>query len=450
MRDPSAWYFERLSEFQYETAIISDGWDISYGGLLGLIDLWDVRLSEHGIVVGSVVSVRGDYDPVTCALILALIRRESVVVPLSLAVESHWKQFECEVSVEYAITLNGEDWQIESRQTEAHPLIHKLRQSGEPGLILFSSGTTGKNKAALHSFARLLEKFKVRRHKYVTLTFLLIDHIGGLNTLFYTLSNGGTVVATRDRDPDRICELIEHHSIELLPTSPTFLNLLLLTGAHLRHNLSSLSLITYGTEPMPEQTLQRLHKALPGVRLLQTYGLSELGILRSKSKANDSLWVKVGGEGFETKIVDGTLWIRAESAMLGYLNADDPFDDEGWFNTGDVVESDGEYYRIVGRKSEFINVGGAKVHPTEIEEVLLQIDGVEDALVTAMPNALLGQVPTATVRITTNEDLRAFRARMRAYCRPRLAAYKLPFRVTLTDERLHGARYKKDRKQRTG
>lgn len=56
-------------------------------------------------------------------------------------------------------------------------------------------------------------------------------------------------------------------------------------------------------------------------------------ILRSKSKGPDSLWVKIGGEGYETKIVKGVLWIRAESSMLGYLNAPNPFDAEGWFNT---------------------------------------------------------------------------------------------------------------------
>ena len=116
-----------------------------------------------------------------------------------------------------------------------------------------------------------------------------------------------------------------------------------------------------GPQGMPESTLQHLHKVLPDVRLKQTYGLSELGILRSKSKSSDSLWVKVGGEDYETKIVDGILWIRARSAMLGYLNAPSPFTEDGWFITGDAVEVDGEYIKILGRKSELINVGGEKV-----------------------------------------------------------------------------------------
>ena len=110
--------------------------------------------------------------------------------------------------------------------------------------------------------------------------------------------------------------------------------------------------MTYGTEVMPESTLKQFHELFPKVLLLQTYGLSEVGILRSKSKSSDSLWVKVGGEGFETRVVDGMLEIKAKSAMLGYLNAESPFTEDGWFKTGDAVEVDGEYIRILGRKSE--------------------------------------------------------------------------------------------------
>lgn len=75
---------------------------------------------------------------------------------------------------------------------------------------------------------------------------------------------------------------------------------------------------------MPESTLQRFHALLPNVKLQQTYRLSEVGILRSKSKSSDSLWVKIGGEGFETRIVNGLLEIKAKSAVRGYLNAETP------------------------------------------------------------------------------------------------------------------------------
>lgn len=146
------------------------------------------------------------------------------------------------------------------------------------------------------------------------------------------------------------------------------------------------------------RTLQRLHEALPDARLKQTYGLSELGILPTKSRSDDSLWVRLSGPGFAYEIRDGILWIRSETAMLGYLNAPAPFDDRGFFNTQDAVEVDGDYVRILGRKSEIINVAGEKVHPSEVEDVLLDHPEIADATVTGRPNPVTGMVVAATVK----------------------------------------------------
>jgi acyl-coenzyme A synthetase/AMP-(fatty) acid ligase len=312
--------------------------------------------------------------------------------------------------------------------------------------VLFSSGSTGKSKAAVHDFAKLLDKFRVKKQKLRAITFLLLDHIGGINTLFYNLSNGGTVVTVPDHSPDTVCEAIAKHRVELLPTSPTFLNLLLLSGALERYEMPTLRLVTYGTEPMPESTLLRAAQALPKVTLQQTYGLSELGILRSKSRDNRSLWVKIGGEGFETRVVDGILHVRAHSAMLGYLNAPSPFDQDGWMITGDEVEQDGEWFLIKGRRSEIINVGGQKVYPAEVESVIALAPNVRDVTVRGMPHAVTGQVVTARVNLLEPEEPREVRKRLRAFCHERLAPYKVPVKIEVTDDVQFNARHKRMRK----
>ena len=203
--------------------------------------------------------------------------------------------------------------------------------------------------------------------------------------------------------------------------------------------------MTYGTEVMPESTLARFNEVLPDVRMLQTYGLSEVGILRSKSRSSDSLWVKVGGEGFDTRIVDGLLEIKAKSAMLGYLNAPSPFTDDGWFMTGDAVEVDGEYIKILGRRSELINVGGEKVYPAEVESVLQQMDGVADVVINGEAHPLTGNIVVARVKLETDETLSEFRKRMRAHCADRLERYKIPQKVQLVGKSMHGERFKKMR-----
>jgi acyl-CoA synthetase (AMP-forming)/AMP-acid ligase II len=153
----------------------------------------------------------------------------------------------------------------------------------------------------------------------------------------------------------------------------------------------------------------------------------------------------VGGEGFETKVVDGRLWVRAESAMLGYLNAPSPFDSEGFFDTGDLVDVDGEWVRFRGRQSEIINVGGSKVYPAEVESVLLELDNVADASVSGERSPITGQLVSATIRLVEPEPPDAFKVRLRRFCAERLSTYKIPARIRIVDEPLHSARFKRRR-----
>lgn len=439
------WLFQRMQAAGDTPAVILSDQEFRYAWLYERVQHWLARLESEAIS-NHVVSLEADYSPEACAALLALIHRGAIVVPLTVALGEERRESFRQISQVQVRVRQDQEWALQRTGLEAtHPLTAQLLEARQPGLVLFSTGSTGKPKAALHNFAKLLEKFKQPRHRLCTLAFLLIDHIGGQNTLFYTFANGGTLVSVSVRDPDTICRSIERHRVELLPTSPTFLNLLLLSEAYTRYDLSSLKTITYGTEPMPEATLRRIHQVFPEVKLLQTYGLSELGILRSKSRSSDSLWVKVGGEGFETRVVDGLLHIRARSAMLGYLNAPSPYDAEGWFNTQDEVLVDGDFIRILGRRSELINVGGLKVYPAEVESVLLELPYIADATVRGESNPITGQIVVA--RVTPREEipLGELRKRIRRDCGARLESYKVPSKVEISEGPQHGERFKRMR-----
>ena len=439
------WLKESMARRDGSPAVVGPWGECSYSELLQRVDDWRSGILSD-VPVGAVVAFDGDYGPGAISLVVALALNGNVLLPLSRDIAPSHAEFAAIAQAEYWITSVESGPKLRRLENPAtHQLYRELRERRAPGLILFSSGSTGANKCALHDLSRLLAKFTVPRHHYRTLVFLQLDHIGGMNTLFYTLANGGTAVVAHARTPVAVCRAIARHCVELLPTSPTFLNLLLLSEEYVRHDLSSLQLITYGTEPMPETTLRRLAGVFPQVRLLQTYGLSELGILRSQSRGSDSLWVRVGGEGFETKVVEGRLWIRAQSAMLGYLNAANPFDEDGFFDTGDIVDVDGEWIRFRGRQSEVINVGGNKVHPSAVESVLLEMTNVADVAVAAERSPLTGQVVSATVRLIDAEALDAFKVRMRAFCASRLSTYAIPVRVRLADGPLHSARFKRHR-----
>jgi len=235
----------------------------------------------------------------------------------------------------------------------------------------------------------------------------------------------------------------------LLPTTPSFLTMLLMSRMYLQHDLSSLKMITYGTEVMPQSTLASLHEVLPSVTLKQTYGLSELGILSTQSRGSSSKWMKIGGAGFDVKVSNGTLWIKSEQAMLGYLNAPSPFDANGWYDTGDKVEVDGEYFQILGRESEVINVAGEKVFPIEIESFLLTLDNVSDVLVREKRSPVVGQMVWAEFVLERPEEPREFKRRIIERCREHLSPFKVPGLVTIAAPgSLVGSRFKKIRKSK--
>lgn len=393
----------------------------------------------------AVVVLEADFSPAAIAAFLALVECGCVLVPVLRSTRGDRQRIYRIAQAEHRLRITEtEAWDLEPLPGEPdHPHYQTLRERGHPGLVLFSSGTSGEPKAAVHDVVPLLSKYRTRRPAWRTLTFLLFDHIGGINTIFHTLSNGATLITVEDRTPDAVCAVIEQSRAEVLPASPTFLRLLLLSSAQDRFDLSSVKVVNYGTEPMSVTTLKRLQTSFPRAQLHQSYGLAEVGILRSKSKSNDSIWLKVGGEGVETRVVDGILQIKSPSTMLGYLNAPSPFTDDGWFVTGDAVEVDGDYLKILGRRSELINVGGEKVYPSEVEEVIEAMGNVAAATVYGQPNPLMGNIVCARVALVEPEDEGKFAIRLKRHCRERLPSYQVPVKVAVVGREMIGERFKK-------
>jgi len=402
-------------------------------------------LRKNNVSSGQTVALESDFNPYSIPVLVALIDNANIIVPISPAVktiEEFYETAEVENIMEIA---EAQTVVRKTSQRTRHNLLLDLKKKGHPGLVLFSSGTTGKNKAAVHDFVLLLNKFEKRRRTFRTISFLLFDHIGGLNTLFYSLSNCGSIVVPNDRNPESICRLIEKYKVELLPTSPSFLNMVLISRAYRTYDLSSLKLISYGTEVMPMETLRRIGQLFPRVQLKQTYGLSELGIMRTKSKGSNSLWLKVGGEDYQTKVLNDTLYIKGKTAMLGYLNAPSPIDKEGWFNTHDKVEIDGEWIKILGRDTDIINVGGQKVYPAEVESVILEMDNIAEVSVYGKPNPIMGNVVAARANLHKDEALSSVKKNIRSYCKDRLESYKIPGFIEIATTKQVSDRFKKVR-----
>lgn len=423
----------------------------SYGDLCDAVECHRERLRVAGVRAGETVFLQGGYSFQGIAMLLALYLNANIVA-------MNTSDNACEIDEKLRTVQAGffadlrdgslRDVCAPSRATEPLPLVERLREQGLAGLILFSSGTTGRPKAMLHDLSRLVESYLGRRPRQINmLLFLLFDHIGGINTLLNVLAIGGTATIPPERTPEHVADMVERFMVNVLPTSPTFLNLLLLSGAIDRHKMSSLRLVTYGTEPMPAGLLARLRKRLPHVRLVQTFGTSETGIISTAAITSDSLYMKFDDPAIEHKIVDGELWLRSKRRILGYLNhTSDALTDDGWFMTGDAVEEqeDGSI-RILGRRKEVINVGGEKVFPAEVESVLLQHPRVRDCKAYGETNGVTGQFVAAEVVLADDdeEDVPSLLRQIRSFARERMDGYKVPVRLNAVGQIAYTHRFKK-------
>ena len=386
---------------------------------------------------GDVVAIIGDFNPSSILTLLRLIDLGVVIVPLTVETTDEHEYF-FESALVDVVIRNG----LVNRRSnnQKHEFIETLRAMNHAGLVLFSTGTTGRPKAIIHDLTLFLKRFETPRPTLRTINFLLFDHIGGINTLLHTLFNKGVVVAPEARTVDSVLETCRKFDVEVLPTTPTFLRLMLMSGAVPDKVPTCLKIVTYGTERMDQPTLDDLCKLLPNVDFRQTFGMSELGIVRVKSEARNSLFMKVGGEGVETRVVDNVLQIRSESRMLGYLNAPSPFDSEGWYDTKDIVDVKDGYYKVTGRISDVINVGGLKFMASEVERIALNFPNVSLVKATPKQNPITGQHVELTVQPTiegsVDKDL------LMAFLKGKLQAHMVPKRIRVESVSV-GHRFKK-------
>ena len=416
---------------------MESGVSLSYTSFLQRIDCVKEILASVQGDKPEVFSIEEHLTADSLAAILALAELRQIVLPQHPDLNQAESEEQRQIAGARWRLQNREVKEIKAERSEKHALIEKLAAEKHAGLILFSSGTSGRPKGMLHDFEHLLERYKnVREREDIPLQLLLTDHIGGLDAALRTLLSGSTLVIPDARTPVEAGRAIARHGVTVLPASPTFLNLMLMTGVAQNYNIASLKVIAYGAESMPAGLLKKLAEAFPGVDLQQKFGTSETGAIRIKSKASGKLEFAI--EDTDWKIVNGELWLKSSSRILGYLNpgADSSaLLSNGWYRTGDLAEHCGNGgLRLCGRISDFINVGGQKVHPSEIEAVIGEMDAVEDCRVYAREDPITGHAIACSLRTEAEGGPLDWKRRIRSFCRGRLAPWKIPSTVCLNND----------------
>ncbi len=444
--------FDKFKRFDVNIAIVHYAKEYTYKDLLNKTQEYQ-KLLNSKIKKSSCVAILGDYSFENIALFLALFHNKHILVPIISDLKNIRDMKQKEAFCDYSIELKNNTFELKDlNNSSSHEMITKLQDNCNSGLVLFSSGSTGKAKAMIHNLDTLISSYKDKREKSMNmLVFLMFDHIGGLNTLFNVLTMGSSLIIPKARDAKTICKLIQDYKIRVLPSSPTFLNLILISGEYLNYDMKSLRMITYGTETMPQSLLVKLKETFLKIKFLQTFGTSETGIINTSSKNSQSLYMKLDTKDQEYKVVEGELYLRSNTQILGYLNANmDSFTHDSWFKTGDLVEviEDG-YLKIIGRSKEVINVGGEKVLPAEVESVVLSMDDIEDCMAYSQENSITGQ--SVVLDVVLKKDLekninnRELKKEIRNFCKNKLDNFKIPTKVNIVQKTNFSERFKKIR-----
>lgn len=433
------WFLQRLRGFGKLPVFIEGETAITYSGFVDLCNQQQAVMQTRGVVSGDLVAFPAEQKINTFITFFAVAAIGAIAYPfrdksqldlLKKNSAGFWRWQSGEL-----IKDTGSGYEPKQFQ--------KLTKKAHAGLVLSTSGTTGNPKLVLHDLDLLLEKYLKLRSRNTTVLVFQTDHVSGIETALSIISPGGAVVFAPEINPAIVCELIHKHAANILACSPTFLRLLLLGKVLNQYDLSTLQVINIGAERMPMNLYNQLKQALPQVALRQAYGTTETANIRTYAGENTG-GMKLGEINRDYRIINNELFLKTPPSVIGYITPDKMPVKNGWYCTGDVVETleDG-YFRIVGRKGDIINTGGEKVSPLEVEEVLLKFPQVLDAYVHAESNLILGQMVVSEIVPVDKENLQLLKKNLTKHCRKFLPRHKIPVKFYFRDKVLLNSRLKK-------
>ena len=473
-----------VTENPHKTAIIFGDRRISYseldtlinraaGGLtslgLGREDVLSLFLpSLPELIIAYMGTVRAG---VTLNLVNAMLQKTEVAYILndcnSKAVLVDSKRLPIIESVRPEVNSLTDIILLEEDQGKGYPGFMRMLSEGggefdPPGTkgsdichLMYTSGTTGWPKGVMATHLNIwhnaTEFGKVHfRPEDTIMVATPIFHCWGLvNGTLGMLSRGGSVITVERFYPDKAIDEIERLKPTVFQGVPPMYNLLLKQPDLDRRDISSVAFCLSAATKMPENLIRQVEDRLKW-RYAEAWGLTEVSCVGATSSYTET---RIGscGKGMDDavmKVIDeegnelppgqqGELCVKGTCVTNGYLNKQDAtkesFDTEGWFHSGDIAHMDEDGYAyIVDRKKDMINVGGEKVYPSEVEDMMLDHPKIKDLVIVGIPDDLKGEAPKAFIQLKEGE--RSTLEEIREFCRSKMAPYKVPMAVEFVDE----------------
>ena len=442
----------------HKTALHYAGEDISYRQFWQRIDTAAQSLKTQGIQPGDRVAWLGLNDPAQLVLLLALMRIGGILLPLNYrlapaelqAILAHAQVcllLSDETHQGLAQTLTASAQMDAGADPDEGP--EPCANVADAALLVYTSGTTGKPKGALHTQAGLLANCVASQHAHAftpddhVLTVLPLFHVGGLCIQTLPALYAGAQVTLHTRfDAGAWLKDVAIRRPTMALLVPATLRAVIAHPDFAQTDLSSLKLLNAGSSTIPLSMIEAFHAR--GISVCQVYGTTETGpvslyLLRDEAMHNAGSAGRAGLN-VQVRLVDengqdaapasvGEIWLKAPNLMHAYWrDPANPAFQGGWFHTGDLARRDERgFYWVVGRSKDMIISGGENIYPAEIENILADCPAIDDVAVTGVPDEQWGEVAVAAIVLKKGVLLNA--EGVLALLAGQLARFKHPKRV---------------------
>lgn len=352
-----------------------------------------------------------------------------------------------ETGTDFSFWALTEEFPSPAAGSDLHPELAAALSRGEARFIVRTSGSSGKFKFVVHDPRLFVEKYhRIGPHFEKTFLFSPADSIAGIETLLEARTHGAPVVIPSEKlTPSTVLKTLTEFGVDYFQTTPSFLNLMLMAGKFREAPPVGLRKIAFGSEPAQRRVLTELQTHWPGIELVQTYGMSEIGILRTLG-APDPALVSFDQGLNPVRLSAGLLEVKSATPLCAHLNFQAEFTLDGWFRTHDRASVRNELYVIEGREGDLINVGGRKFFPAELEEILMRLPEVLDCTIRFEAAEFLGQALIAELVIAPESEEREVRKSLKKFLEAEVPPFMHPHRFRFLKAPPGTERFKKIRR----
>jgi fatty-acyl-CoA synthase len=445
----------------HAVAIVQEGRAVTYGELASRIERMAAHLwHDRGVRAGDRVAWLGANDPAQIALLFALARIGAILLPLNfrltplewdgliaqctprlLAHDEAWAKQAREAAQRNGIQPLQARELDEGADTSALPPAPDHSRPDAPVLLVFTSGTTGLPKAAVHTQANLAANMRIAAQAQGMqasdriATMLPLFHVGGLciQTL-PALGAGAQVLLLPRFAPDAAFDCFERDGPTLTLQVPATMKALIEHPRWAGARLSSLRAVWAGSSLIPAALIEAFHAR--GLPVCNVYGSTETGPFSIALPPAHAM-AKVGSCGWPAPQVEvqlaavqggaGELWVRAPNVVRRYWPDEPACDAQGWFHTGDLARQDADgSFTVVGRAKDLIISGGENIHPAEIEQALASHEDVLECAAFGVPDEEWGEA--VAIAVVARPGAALTEEALREHLSARIARYKMPRR----------------------